>query len=74
MVLTDLGLTGKWLVANCGKFPSEKNCKLVMLAPEDQKEDMIEAGVAHAVKSHGHTDSPQLRKDLEKMIETVFAA
>jgi len=25
---------GKWVVANCGKFPSEKNCQLVIMAPD----------------------------------------
>ena len=55
---------GKWLVADCSKMPSEKNCQMVMMAPEDQREDMVEAGVAHAVKSHGHQDSSELRKEL----------
>lgn len=73
MALTDLGLTGKWLVANCGKWPSENNCKLVMMAPEDQRQDLLEAGVAHAVKTHGHTDTPEMRAELEKLLETVEA-
>ena len=62
---------GAWLVANCGKFPSEKNCKLVIMAPEDQREDLIDAAMAHAVKSHGHQASAQLRQDLDGFLETI---
>ncbi len=51
-------------------MPSEKNCKLVMMAPADQKEDLIDAEVAHAVKSHGHQDTPELREKISKTIET----
>lgn len=72
MNLKDFGLaSGKWLVGNCGKFPSERNCKLVMLAPENQREDLLDASVAHAVKSHRHTESPELRTQIAQIIETV---
>lgn len=73
MALSELGLKGKWVVANCGKFPSEKNCKLVIMAPADQREDLIDAALAHAVKHHGHQESPQLRKDLDGFLETIEA-
>ena len=63
--------SGKWLVSNCGKMPSESNCQLVMLAPENQKEDLIAAGVKHAVNKHGHEDNEELRKGVEGMIEAV---
>jgi hypothetical protein len=67
-----LGLgSGKWVVANCGKFPSEKGCKLVIMAPIAQKEDLIDAAATHAVESHGHAKSPQLRKELAEFLETV---
>jgi hypothetical protein len=73
MNLSELGVQGKWVVANCGKFPSEKNCKLVIMAPADQREDLLDAALAHAVKSHGHQDSAQLRKDLDGFLETIEA-
>ena len=63
--------SGKWLVSDCGKMPSESNCQLVMLAPEDQREDLISAGVKHAVSKHGHDDSDDLRRGIEGMIETI---
>jgi hypothetical protein len=63
--------SGTWLAANCGKFPSEKNCKLVLMAPESQREDLISAAAAHAVRDHGHADSPQLRQDLGSFLDKV---
>ena len=40
-------------------------------APEDQREDLLDASVAHAIKSHGHEDSSELRTELGKMIEVL---
>ena len=62
---------GRWLAANCGSLTSEKNCKLVIMAPEGQKEDLLDAAVVHAVKTHGHKEDTQLRKELGKHLETV---
>jgi hypothetical protein len=62
---------GAWLAANCGKFPSEKDCQLVLMAPESQREDLINAAVAHAVSDHGHQDSPELRTELSKFLDRV---
>lgn len=70
MDTAQLGMSsGRWLMANCGKFPSEQNCKVVMMGPEDQREDLLDAAVAHAVKAHGHTDAPELRTELNKILE-----
>ena len=67
-----LGLkSGSWLVANCGKFPSEKNCQLVIMAPQSQRQDLIEAASEHAVRSHGHDDTPQLRKELDALLDVI---
>ena len=62
---------GKWLVSDCGKMPSESNCQLIMLAPENQKEDLVAAGVKHAVTKHSHEENEELRKGVEGMIEVV---
>jgi hypothetical protein len=67
-----LGLnSGKWVVANCGKFPSEKNCQLVIMAPQQQRKDLLEAASTHAVASHGHEDTPGLRKELDQILEVI---
>ncbi len=72
MALKDIKIgKGTWLVANCGDFPSEKNCQLVIMGPAAQREDLISAAAAHAVSSHGHDDTPQLRKDLDGFLRTV---
>lgn len=62
---------GKWVVANCGRFPSEKNCQLVIMAPESQRRDLVEAAATHAVATHGHENNPQLRKELDGFLEIV---
>lgn len=70
MDTAQLGMSsGRWLMANCGKFPSEQNCKIVMMGPEDQREDLLDAAVAHAVKAHSHADTPELRTELNKILE-----
>ena len=62
---------GKWVVANCGKFPSEKNCRLVIMAPDSQRRDLVDAAATHAAASHGHQSTPQLRKEIESILEVV---
>ncbi len=72
MEIKDLNLkAGKWLVSDCAKMPSVNNCKLVIMAPENQKSDLLEAEVAHAVKTHGETDNPKLRRELEQGLENL---
>lgn len=72
MGIDQLGLTkGKWLVADCGKFPSEKGCRLVIMAPASQKEDLIDAAATHAVESHGHDRGPSLRKDVADFLVAI---
>jgi len=67
-----LGLaTGKWVVANCGKFPSEKNCRLVIMAPIAQRADLVEAAATHAVSTHGHENTPELRKELSNFLDVL---
>ena len=51
---------------DCRKHPSEKNCSLTICGTETE---VLDAGVAHAVKSHGHKDSPELRQMLKSAIE-----
>jgi hypothetical protein len=63
--------SGTWLAVNCGRFPSEKNCQLVIMAPANQREDLVEAASAHAIKVHGHADTPQLRQELGQILETL---
>ena len=72
MALSDIKVaSGSYLVGNCADFPSDNGCQLVIMGPVNQKDDLIEAGVAHVVASHGHEDSPELREMLSGGLRTV---
>lgn len=53
-------------VADCRRFPSEKNCSLTISGTE---EEVFEVALQHAIASHGHQDSPELRKQLREFLE-----
>jgi predicted small metal-binding protein len=52
---------------DCREFPSEKNCTVAIAA--DNERELVEAAVQHAVAVHGHTDTPELRKQLATLIK-----
>lgn len=54
-------------VADCRKFPSEKNCSLTISGTE---EEVVKAATEHAISSHGHKDTPELREQVRAMLET----
>jgi hypothetical protein len=43
----------------------------VLLAPDSQREDLINAAAAHAVADHGHLDTPELRSELGKFLDRI---
>lgn len=47
-------------------MPSEKNCDVYMAGSE---EHLLEAAVEHAVKSHAHEDTPELRNEIRGAME-----
>jgi len=49
---------------DCRAFPSEMNCTVAMSA--DSEEELMEVAVQHAVKVHGHKDTPEFRVQLKK--------
>ncbi|MFJ8229605.1 DUF1059 domain-containing protein [Streptomyces sp. NPDC094448] len=53
-------------VADCRKYPSESGCTLTISGEEDE---VVRAATAHAVSVHGHTESPELRKDIRGLLE-----
>ncbi len=53
-------------VADCRQFPSEKNCTLTIAGTE---EEVLTVAVWHAVRSHGHKDTPELRKQIRAMLK-----
>lgn len=52
---------------DCREYPSEMNCSVALSADNDK--ELLEAAVQHAVAVHGHTDSPDLRKQLASMFK-----
>ncbi len=60
--------TGKRIIADCRKWPSERDCQFTIAADKSEEEELVDLGVYHAVKQHGHTDTPELRAELRKTI------
>jgi predicted small metal-binding protein len=58
----------RWAFIDCREYPSEMNCTVAISA--DSAKELVDAAVQHAVTVHGHTDSPELREQITKMIKT----
>ena len=54
------------VVADCRKFPSEKNCSLTI---EGTREEVLEVATRHAIMEHGHEDTPELRAEIDRGLE-----
>jgi predicted small metal-binding protein len=52
---------------DCREYPSEMNCTVSLAADSDK--ELLEAAVQHAVAVHGHTDTPELRKQIQSMFK-----
>ena len=57
---------GHRVFADCRAFPSEKDCSLYVAGTP---EEVLEVAVTHAIKSHGHRDTPQLRDELRALLK-----
>ena len=53
-------------VADCRRFPSERNCTLKISGTE---EEVLEVATQHAMASHGHPNSPELREQIRGLLE-----
>ena len=52
---------------DCREYPSTMNCSVALCA--DSESELLDAAVQHAVAVHGHTDTPELRKQLASMFK-----
>lgn len=52
---------------DCREYPSTMNCSVALCA--DSEGELLDAAVQHAVAVHGHTDTPELRKQLARMFK-----
>jgi hypothetical protein len=57
-------------MADCRRFESDAQCTLTIIGEEDE---VVEAAVAHAVASHGHSDTPELREQVRGTLEPETA-
>jgi len=51
---------------DCRNYPSEKNCSLKISGTEDE---VLDAAVQHAVSSHGHENTPELREQIKSILK-----
>ena len=52
---------------DCRNYPSENNCSLKISGTEDE---ILEIAVQHAVASHGHENTPELREQLRSLLQS----
>lgn len=64
-------MTTNRVIADCRKYPSEKNCSLTISGTE---EEVLSVALDHAVSAHGHARTPALREDLRKILAPDLAA
>lgn len=53
---------------DCRTFPSEKNCTVEISA--NTEDEVLDVAVLHAVRDHGHPDTPELREEVRSSIRT----
>lgn len=51
---------------DCREYPSDIHCTVALSA--DSEKELLEVAVQHAVATHGHRDTPELRE----MLKTMF--
>lgn len=52
---------------DCREYPSDIKCTVALSA--DSEQELLEVAVQHAVATHGHSDTPQLREMLKSMFK-----
>ena len=57
-------------VIDCRWFPTEKPCDVAISGNE---EEVLNIAVQHAVQSHGHQNTPELRDQLRTMLRDESA-
>lgn len=53
---------------DCRTVPSEQNCTVEISADSD--EEILDVAIPHAVQTHKHDDTPELRAALRAAIRT----
>ncbi|MBV8477312.1 MAG: DUF1059 domain-containing protein [Acidobacteria bacterium] len=58
-------MAGNRKMIDCRWFPSEQPCDIAISGNE---EEVLNIAVQHAIQSHGHKDTPELREQLRSML------
>ena len=58
------------VMADCRRFESDRSCQLTIIGPAD---DVVAAAVQHAVASHGHEDTQEMREQIRATLEPESA-
>jgi hypothetical protein len=53
---------------DCRDYPSESGCTVRIEGTEDE---VLDTAVSHAIAKHGHTDSPELRAEIRKLLKNA---
>ena len=53
-------------VADCRLHPSVNNCSLTIAGTEGE---VLKAATEHAVSTHSHADTPELRDNIKSMLK-----
>ena len=53
-------------IIDCRLLPSEKNCTLAISGTQDE---VLTVAVRHAIREHGHADTPELRERLKALLK-----
>ncbi len=51
---------------DCREFPNDNGCTLRISGSE---EEVLVVAIKHAVDEHGHKNTPELKKELKKLIK-----
>jgi hypothetical protein len=62
---TSAPATGRKYI-DCSEYPSDSNCTLRISGTEDE---VMTAALNHAAAVHGHEDTPDFRKELQRMLK-----
>ena len=64
--LQEAAMSRKYI--DCREFPSATKCTVAISA--DTEDELLEVAAQHAVRAHGHEDTPALRVQLKQGIKT----
>ncbi|MBX9805241.1 MAG: hypothetical protein K2Y18_05765 [Alphaproteobacteria bacterium] len=60
--------TTRWAFIDCGKFPSDDNCKIKLSAPAEQVDRLVDLATYHASKNHGHENTQSLKEMIKSAV------